>query len=107
MSSSKYGHSNQSRSAIPSRQLTLNFAPILIQDLTVEAVQPDQTSKVIEHFVNNIDEIARLHSFPDWQETCAGKRKVKRALRKTLFKHQLHQDTKLFEKAYSYIRQYC
>lgn len=33
-------------------------------------------------------------------------RKVKRALRKTLFKYQLHQDTELFEKAYSYIRQY-
>nr|WP_187329405.1 hypothetical protein [Halomicronema hongdechloris] len=70
-------------------------------------MQTDQTSKVIERIVNNIDEIVRLLSFPDWQQTCASEREVKWALRKTLFKHQLHQDTKLFEKAYGYIRQYC
>lgn len=31
---------------------------------------------------------------------------VKRVLRETLFKHQLHQDTEPFDKAYCYIRQY-
>lgn len=31
---------------------------------------------------------------------------MKKALRKALFKYRLHQDEELFEKAYSYIRQY-
>ena len=36
----------------------------------------------------------------------AGEREVKKALRKALFKYKLHADDELFEKAYSYIRQY-
>jgi len=69
-------------------------------------VQNDDTPKMVERIVNDIDEIVRLVRFPGWQKTSAGEREVKRALRKTLFKYQLHQDTELFEKAYSYIRQY-
>jgi type I restriction enzyme R subunit len=69
-------------------------------------VQNDQTPKMVERIVNDIDEIVRLVRFPGWQQTSAGEREVKRALRKTLFKYQLHQDTELFEKAYSYIREY-
>lgn len=69
-------------------------------------VQTDQTPKMVERIVNDIDEIVRLVRFPGWQQTSAGEREVKRALRKTLFKYQLHQDTELFEKAYGYIRQY-
>ncbi|MBW4528518.1 MAG: HsdR family type I site-specific deoxyribonuclease [Phormidium tanganyikae FI6-MK23] len=69
-------------------------------------VQNDETPKMVERIVNDIDEIVRLVRFPGWQKTSAGEREVKRALRKTLFKYQLHQDTELFEKAYSYIRQY-
>jgi type I restriction enzyme R subunit len=41
-----------------------------------------------------------------WQNTHAGEREVKQALRKTLFKYELHQDAALFEKAYGYIREY-
>ena len=44
--------------------------------------------------------------FPGWQDTLAGEREVKKALRKALFKYRLHQEEELFEKAYSYIRQY-
>ena len=44
--------------------------------------------------------------FPGWQQTAAGEREVKKALRKTCFKYKLHQDAELFEKAYGYIRQY-
>lgn len=44
--------------------------------------------------------------FPGWQQTSAGEREVKKALRKTLFKYKLHADTELFEKAYGYIKQY-
>jgi type I restriction enzyme R subunit len=61
---------------------------------------------MVERIVKDIDEIVRLVRFPGWQQISAGEWDVKRALRKTLFKYQLHQDTELFEKAYSYIRQY-
>lgn len=44
--------------------------------------------------------------YQGWQETQAGEREVKKALRKALFKYKLHADEDLFEKAYSYIRQY-
>lgn len=40
-----------------------------------------------------------------WQYTLAGKREVKIAVRKTLFKYKLHQDNELFERAYGYIRE--
>ncbi len=39
-------------------------------------------------------------------DTLAGEREIKKALRKSLFKYKLHADEELFEKAYSYIRQY-
>ncbi len=71
-----------------------------------QEVQNDQTPKMVERIVSDIDEIVRLVRFPGWQQTSAGEREVKRALRKTLFKYQLHQDSELFEKSYGYIRQY-
>ncbi|WP_296638394.1 hypothetical protein [Thiobacillus sp. 65-1402] len=57
---------------------------------------------MVERVVNDIDEIVRLVRFPGWQGTLAGEREVKKAL----FKYKLHTDEELFEKAYSYIRQY-
>ena len=51
-------------------------------------------------------EIVRLVRFPGWQTTAAGEREVKKALRKSLLKYQLHQDVDLFDRAYGYIRQY-
>jgi type I restriction enzyme R subunit len=44
--------------------------------------------------------------FPDWQQTIAGDREVKQALRKTLLKYKLHQEQDLFDQAYEYIKQY-
>ncbi len=44
--------------------------------------------------------------FDSWQNTHAGEREVKNALRKTLFKYKLHQDHELFERAYGYIREH-
>ena len=38
--------------------------------------------------------------------THAGEREVKKALRQTLFKYRFHQDAELFEKAFSYIKEY-
>jgi len=69
-------------------------------------VKTDKTPVMVERVVADIDEIVRLVRFPGWQQTSAGEREVKKALRKTLFKYKLHQDEELFEKAYGYIRQY-
>ena len=69
-------------------------------------VKSDKTPVMVERIVKDIDEIVRLVRFPGWQQTSAGEREVKQALRRTLLKYQLHQDLDLFEKAYGYIRQY-
>ena len=65
-----------------------------------------ETPIMVERVVADIDEIVRLVRFPGWQDTLAGEREIKKALRKSLFKYKLHADEELFEKAYSYIRQY-
>ena len=69
-------------------------------------VKTDETPILVERVVADIDEIVRLVRFPGWQDTQSGEREVKKALRKALFKYKLHADEELFEKAYSYIRQY-
>ncbi|HEX7892643.1 MAG TPA: hypothetical protein VF447_00535, partial [Terriglobales bacterium] len=69
-------------------------------------VKTAETPIIVERVVTDIDEIVRLVRFPGWQDTQAGEREVKKALRKALFKYKLHADEELFEKAYSYIRQY-
>ena len=69
-------------------------------------VKTAETPIMVERVVADIDEIVRLVRFPGWQDTHAGEREVKKALRKTLFKYKLHADEELFEKAYGYIRQY-
>ena len=69
-------------------------------------VKTSETPIMVERVVADIDEIVRLVRFPGWQDTLAGEREIKKALRKSLFKYKLHADEELFEKAYSYIRQY-
>ncbi len=69
-------------------------------------VKTAETPIMVERVVADIDEIVRLVRFPCWQDTLAGEREIKKALRKSLFKYKLHADEDLFEKAYSYIRQY-
>jgi type I restriction enzyme R subunit len=71
-----------------------------------EAVKNPETPIIVERVVNDIDEIVRYVRFDGWQNTHAGEREVKMALRKTLFKYKLHQDQELFDKAYGYIRMY-
>ena len=65
-----------------------------------------KTPVVVERIVNDIDEIVRQVRFPEWQQTSAGEREVKKAVRVTLLKYQLHKDKELFDKAYGYIREY-
>ena len=71
-----------------------------------QQVKNEKTPVVVERVVADIDEIVRLVRFPGWQQTAAGEREVKKALRKSLLKYQLHQDADLFERAYGYVREY-
>jgi len=71
-----------------------------------QQVRNAKTPVVVERVVADIDEIVRLVRFPGWQHTAAGEREVKKALRKSLLKYQLHQDADLFERSFVYIRQY-
>jgi len=71
-----------------------------------EEAKNDKTPIMVKRVVDDIDEIVRAVRFDGWQSTHAGEREVKIALRKTLYKYKLHQDTELFEQAYGYIREY-
>lgn len=71
-----------------------------------ENVRNAETPIIVERVVGDIDEIVRIVRFDGWQNTFAGEREVKNALRKTLFKYRLHQDQELFDRAYGYIRMY-
>ncbi len=76
-----------------------------LTELFEESRNPD-TPIMVERVVNDIDEIVRIVRFDGWQNTHAGEREVKMALRKTLFKYKLHQDQELFGRAYKYIAMY-
>ncbi len=69
-------------------------------------MKTNETPIIVERVVSDIDDIVRQVRFPEWQNTNAGERLMKQALRKALFKYKLHQDEDLFEKAYGYIKQY-
>jgi type I restriction enzyme R subunit len=71
-----------------------------------EDARNGDTPIIVERVVNDIDEIVKVVRFDGWQSTHAGEREVKMALRKTLFKYQLHQDVDLFDSAYEYIETY-
>jgi type I restriction enzyme, R subunit len=71
-----------------------------------EDIKGAETPIIVERVVNDIDEIVRYVRFDGWQNTHAGEREVKNALRKTLFRYKLHQDHDLFDRAYGYIREY-
>ena len=66
----------------------------------------DQTPAVVERIVTDIDAIVRVVSFPGWQKTTSGEREVQKSLRQALLKYQLHKDQVLFDRAYSYIKEY-
>jgi type I restriction enzyme R subunit len=66
----------------------------------------NNTHIIVERIVTDIDDIVKKVRFPDWQQTTQGERLVQKELRRTLLKYKLHTDQELFDKAYSYIRQY-
>ena len=69
-------------------------------------LKTEQTPAVVERIVTDIDTIVRVVSFPGWQKTSSGEREVQKSLRKALLKYQLHKDQLLFDRAYSYIKEY-
>lgn len=71
-----------------------------------EEARNGDTPVMVQRVVDDIDEIVRQVRFDGWQATHAGEREVRKALRQTLFKYKLHQDSELFERAYRYIREY-
>ena len=71
-----------------------------------EEIRNDKTPIVVEKIVADIDDIVRIVRFDGWQDTSAGQREVKKALRSTLLKYKLHGDQELFDRAYGYIEQY-
>jgi len=73
----------------------------LFQDVRTENIPV-----MVERIVSDIDEIVRTVRFTGWQETQAGEREVKKALRRVLFKYKLQNEQDLFDRAYAYIRQY-
>lgn len=70
------------------------------------STRTDKTPVVVERIVTDIDSIVKIVRFDGWQTTVAGEREVQQSLRKTLLKYQLHKDNDLFDKAYSYIKEY-
>ncbi|ABA90158.1 type I restriction-modification system, restriction subunit [Syntrophotalea carbinolica DSM 2380] len=69
-------------------------------------VKSGKTPVVVERVVNDIDEIVRMVRFPGWQNTHAGEREVQKALRKVIYVKYQVKDQDLFDKAYSYVKQY-
>jgi len=69
-------------------------------------VKTKQTHVIVERIVADIDGIVKQIRFPDWQNTTSGQREIQKALRLSLRRFKLHTDQELFDKAYSYIRQY-
>ena len=56
-----------------------------------EEVKNSETPIIVERVVADIDEIVCVVRFDGWQDTHAGEREIRKALRKTLFKYKLHQ----------------
>ncbi|MCC5952796.1 MAG: type I restriction endonuclease subunit R, partial [Acidimicrobiia bacterium] len=71
-----------------------------------EEVKNRETPVIVERVVNDIDDIVRQVRFDGWQQTAAGEREVKQALRRSLLRYKLHTDQDLFDRAYAYIKQY-
>lgn len=66
----------------------------------------DKTPIIVERIVTDIDSIVKIVRFDSWQNTTAGQKEVKKALRSVIWnKYKIH-DNDVFNKAYSYIEEY-
>lgn len=87
------------------QEIQENSPKAALTELFLE-LKTDQTPAVVERIVTDIDAIVRIVSFPGWQKTTSGEREVQKSLRQALLKYQLHKDQVLFDRAYSYIKEY-
>ena len=71
-----------------------------------QQIRAADTPVVVERIVDDIDDIVRKIRFDGWQATEAGKREVRKSLRRTLAKYKLHKDEDLLKKAYGYLQEY-
>ena len=71
-----------------------------------EEAKVEKTPVIIKQIVEDIDDVVKVTRFEGWQWTIAGEREIRKALRKTLLKYQLHKEEELFDKAYNYIREH-
>jgi type I restriction enzyme R subunit len=86
----------------------------LIQEKTPQAaltelfleLKTNQTPAVVERIVTDIDAIVRVVRFPGWQNSNSGEREVQSSLRKILWAKYKIKDQVLFDRAYSYIKEY-
>ncbi|HLO16336.1 MAG TPA: hypothetical protein VK206_16000 [Anaerolineales bacterium] len=53
-----------------------------------------------------VDDIISKIRFEGWQAIDGRKREVRKALRRTLGKYQLHKDEEFYKKAYGRVREY-
>lgn len=66
----------------------------------------DKTPIIVERIITDIDSIVKIVRFDGWQNTTAGQKEVKKALRSVIWnKYKIH-DNDVFNKAYSYIEEY-
>lgn len=71
-----------------------------------DGVKNEKTPVIVERIVNDIDDIVKIVRFDGWQDTNAGKREVKKALRSIIAIKYKIKDTDVFDKAYHYIEMY-
>lgn len=62
----------------------------------------DATPKNLKQVVTYIYNLVRIVRFPGWKQTHAGEREVKKALRRTWLKYQLHKDQEFINETYGY-----
>ena len=69
-------------------------------------VKNSNTPIIVERIVKDIDDIVRIVRFDGWQDTVAGKKEVKKALRSVVSVKYKIKDREVFDKAYKYVEQY-
>lgn len=70
------------------------------------SVKNANTPVIVERIVTDIDDIVRIVRFDGWQDTVAGRKEVKKALRSVVSVKYKLKDREVFDKAYGYVEQY-
>ena len=70
------------------------------------SIKNANTPVIVERIVTDIDDIVRIVRFDGWQDTVAGRKEVKKALRSVVSVKYKIKDREVFDKAYGYVEQY-